>query len=67
MKPPVPPPGPAPVPQSVRDGATRDTNRWRRVGLFVGLVAALAGTFRMYLGPDLMLDVGTFMQWCGLR
>lgn len=67
MEPPVPPPVPAPVPPARHDGATRDPKRWRRVGLVVGLAAALAGTFRMYLGPDLMLDVGTFMQWCGQR
>ncbi|RPH41651.1 MAG: hypothetical protein EHM87_19100 [Burkholderiales bacterium] len=47
--------------------ARRGAHRLARIGLAIGVVAALAGTFRLYLGPDLMLDVGTFMQWCGLR
>jgi hypothetical protein len=47
--------------------ARRGTHRLLRLGLVIGTAAALAGTFRLYLGPDLLLDVGTFMQWCGLR
>jgi hypothetical protein len=47
--------------------APRGTHRLVRVGLVIAMAAALAGTFRLYLGPDLLLDVGTFMQWCGLR
>jgi hypothetical protein len=41
---------------------------WRvRIALAFALAAALAGTFRLYLGPELALDLGAFAQWCGLR
>ncbi len=46
---------------------SRAAHRLLRVALVLALVAALAGTFRLYLGPDLMLDLGAFAQWCGLR
>jgi len=47
--------------------APRTGHRLVRIVLALALVAALAGTFRLYLGPDLMLDLGAFAQWCGLR
>jgi hypothetical protein len=51
--------GPATAPRAVP---------WRvRVAIAFALAAALAGTFRLYLGPDLALDLGAFAQWCGLR
>jgi hypothetical protein len=41
---------------------------WRvRIALAFALAAAHAGTFRLYLGPELALDLGAFAQWCGLR
>lgn len=43
----------------------------RRSGLlaavWIGAVAALAGTFSLYLRPDWVVDLGAFMAWCGLR
>ncbi|MCX7230990.1 MAG: hypothetical protein NTW15_18655 [Burkholderiales bacterium] len=47
--------------------APRAVHRLVRIALALALVAALAGTFRLYLGPDLRLDLGAFAQWCGLR
>jgi hypothetical protein len=37
--------------------------------LLAGAVAglALAATFRAYTSPNLVLDLGTLMSWCGLR
>jgi hypothetical protein len=51
--------GPAAVPRAV--------HRLVRIALALALAAALVGTFRLYLGPDLALDLGAFAQWCGLR
>jgi hypothetical protein len=51
--------GPAAVPRAV--------HRLVRIALVLALAAVLAGTFRLYLGPDLALDLGAFAQWCGLR
>ena len=45
----------------------RAVHRLVRIALALALAAALAGTFRLYLGPDLALDLGAFAQWCGLR
>lgn len=47
--------------------ASRAVPQWVRIALALALAAALAGTFRLYLGPDLALDLGAFAQWCGLR
>ena len=39
----------------------------RRTAGWIAFAAVLAGTFSLYLRPGWVVDVGTFMEWCGLR
>jgi hypothetical protein len=41
--------------------------RWRRAAGWGALALVLALTFRAYLDPDLTLDLGAFLAFCGLR
>lgn len=47
------------------------SGRWRgrmlRIAGWLALSLALGATFRAYLDPSLTLDLGSFMQMCGLR
>lgn len=38
-----------------------------RVAGWIAFALALGATFRAYLDPSLALDLGSFMQMCGLR
>jgi hypothetical protein len=38
-----------------------------RIAGWLALALALGATFRAYLDPSLTLDLGSFMQMCGLR
>jgi hypothetical protein len=40
---------------------------WSKLLAGVAAGVALAATFWAYTSPNLVLDIGTLMQWCGLR